>query len=128
MITVQLFNQKATEFMNDLINSYPEIEQFKSFKASFTLLKNISETTPIKYFKHYFLVKYGDHIKNKNEQFFLNNEYGQDMQLTTNHSNEYWTDFINQLKNMWGTMSPENKDAIWNYLSILVIFAEKVSI
>lgn len=129
-MAVNIFNQKVTEFMNDLILAYPEIEQFKSLKAAFSLLKNIDENKPIKYFKSYFLTKYGQRIKERDEQFFIEcTDYNTDIRtISTSKCPEYWEDFIEHLKSMWSTMSPENKEVIWNYLAILTLIAEKITI
>jgi len=120
-----IFNQKVTEFMNDLILAYLEIEQFKSLKAALTLLKNISEKTPMQYFKQFILPKYGAQIKTRDEQFFLAcNDYSGDIQQVATRP-EYWEDFIDHLKSMWGTMSDDNKEAIWNYMTLLTAIAER---
>ena len=113
--------------MNDLILAYPEIEQFKSLKAAFTLLKNVSDQTPLKYYKKFVTDKYGRQIKERDEDFFLQcKDYDDIQQLSTQP--EYWEDFLEQLKVMWQTMSYENKEAIWNYFSILTLLAEKVNV
>ena len=121
-----LFNKKVTEFMADLILAYPEIEQFKALKGAFTLLKNVSEDTPVKMFKTNVLSKYKKQIDERDEQFFLAREdYDEDISQVTSHV-EYWKDFIQFLKKLWLTMNDENKEAIWNHLKVLTLIASQI--
>lgn len=124
MSSYTIFNQKVTEFMNDLILAYPEIEQFKSLKAAFTVLKNVSEQTPLKYYNKYVVAKYRQQIKDRDEDFFLKCKDYEDIKDVSSQP-EYWEDFLEQLKTMWVPMSQENKEAIWNYFTILTVLAEK---
>ena len=127
MSSYTIFNQKVTEFMNDLILAYPEIEQFKSLKAAFTVLKNVSEQTPLKYYNKYVVAKYRKQIKERDEEFFLKCKDYDDIK-DVSATPEYWEDFLEQLKIMWATMSADNKEAIWNYFTILTLLAEKVAV
>jgi len=121
-----LFNKKATEFLADLIQAYPEIEHFKTLKGAFTLLKNVSEDTPLRMFRTNVLSKYKKQIEDRDEQFFLQrDDYDEDIMQITTHI-EYWKDFITNLKNLWKSMTPDNKDAIWNHLSFLTVIASHI--
>jgi hypothetical protein len=122
-----VFNQKVTEFMRDLIIAYPEIEHFKSLKALFTLVKNVAEDKPVQIFKTYIVRQYREHIMSRDENFFLNfDDYHKDIEVITQQP-QYWNDFILQLKGMWTTMSADNKEAIWNYMSLLVLIADNIA-
>ncbi len=121
-----VFNKKATEFLADLIQAYPEIEQFKTLKGAFTLLKNVSEDTPLKMFQRNVLSKYSKEIEERDEHFFLQrDDYDSDIIQVTTHV-EYWRDFITNLKSLWQSMSPENKEAIWNHLNFLTVIARQI--
>lgn len=112
--------------MTDLIVAYPEVEQFKKLKAIFTLVKNVSEDTPLKIFKEHVVRHFREYILNRDETFFMTFEgYHENLKSVSNHA-DYWYEFIVYLKQMWETMSKENKDAIWNHLVVLIMISDKL--
>ena len=55
------------------------------------------------------------------DSFFLdNNDFG----IVSNRQ-DYWIEFINQLKFLWKTIDQDNKDIIWKYFHVLVVLGEK---
>lgn len=117
----ELFNEKLSEFFKDIIESFPEIIEFKRFKSGLTLLRNVDPKSPQNIFNNYVVTKFNEAIIKKDDSFFLeNNDFG-----IVSTRKDYWIDFINQLKSIWKTIDQENKDVIWKYFQVLLILSEK---
>jgi len=123
-----LFNEKADEFMKDLINGFPNtpeyekiISEVKTLRTGFNLLKNVNPNTPQRIFRDYVLVSYRDKIVNKDESFFLEKE---SFDIPSSRK-EYWMDFISKIKVAWVSMDNANKDIIWKYFKLLVFLSDK---
>lgn len=116
-----LFNEKLNEFFTDIIAVFPDIKDFKTFKSGLSVLKNINVKSPQIIFNNHILNKFKEEIYKKDENFFLNEaEYD-----ILSKETDYWLDFIKQIKNIWKTMSEENKEIVWKYLHILCILSDK---
>ena len=64
--------------------------------------------------------KYEQKILDKDETFFLKNEYNE-LEKTENILNS-----MNKLKNYWGTLSDQNKEKVWKYFEILLKLSKMV--
>jgi hypothetical protein len=117
----EIFNCKAEEFFKDLVITFPEISDFKKFKAGFTFLRNFDPKCPSEYFRQFVSNKYKDAVMSKDETFFLQEQHFGILE----HQKDYWVNCINQLKNIWTTMDPTNKDIIWKYFQIMIILSDK---
>ncbi len=115
----QLFNNKMNEFIRDLITVFPDDKDFKLFKNSFDLLKITNEEQPCKVF-YTVTQKFKKNILEKNEKFFLENDYSDIIENDT----DVTTSLINKLKTYW-TLLENDKQTVWNYLIILVKLADK---
>ena len=118
---LELFNNKADEFFKDLVVTFPDIQQFKTFKTAFTMMKNLDERKPIKIFNEYISANYKDVIMNKDESFFLVN----DIDLSQSTQQEYWKEFIDNLRNIWKDLEEDNKTSIWKYFQVLIVLNDK---
>jgi len=118
----ELFNEKLDEFFKDIIVTFPDIVEFKRFKSGLTMLRNVDPRSPQTFFNNYVASKFKDAILSKDDSFFLdnNNDFG-----IVSTRKDYWVDFINQLKLLWGNISIENREVIWKYLHVLYILSEK---
>ena len=119
------FNDKCDEFCKDIISSFPNIDQFKHIRSGLTLVKNIDLKSPQHiFYKNIYKTPYKKYILDRNEQFFLSKN-----EFTVSHSNnekqEYWDEFIENLRVIWSTLSEQDKDNVWKYFHILLILSEK---
>ena len=117
----EIFNCKAEEFFKDLVITFPEITEFKTFKAGFTLLRNFDPKCPREYFRKFVTEKYKDAVMSRDETFFLQEQNFGIME----EKKDYWVNCIKQLKNIWTTMDSHNKDIIWKYFQIMLILSDK---
>lgn len=113
MDIIQVFNSKLMEFVNDLSLVCPRVADFKPL---LTLALNVDKTAGITIFDKY-ANKYEPYIMEKNEHFFLNENY------ITSSSTKH--DLIMEIKSVWTTLSEENKETVWKYLHVLLLLYKK---
>ena len=118
---IAIFNAKFEEFVKDLITIFPDDKDFKLLKNSFGLMKLADENKPFELFS-----KYGAHfeieVKNRDENFFLNHSY---KEVVDSESN-FTEDIVNKLKNYWKDMGPDDKKAVWDYLTLFFELKKRV--
>ena len=119
-----LFNEKAIEFLKDLIESFPELgTDFQRVKTGLIALSSVNPKSPQQIFHNYVLSKYKDAIMNKDEAVFLH-ETNFDIYSTRK---EHWLEFIDHIKGIWQTLDANNKETIWKYFRVLVVLSDKCS-
>jgi hypothetical protein len=112
MDILETFNAKLGEFLNDLCLVCPRISEFR---PAFQFAMNVDKRAGINVFDKY-ANKYEPYIISKNEEFFLNKDF-------TSSSK---ADLINEIKQVWTTLSPENKEVVWKYLQVLLFLHKKI--
>jgi hypothetical protein len=119
---VNLFNVKLKEFINDLITVYPQDNDLYTFKTSISMLLLVNDKQVIKIFKDFVYPKYKDHILNRDDTFFLDHDYTDDMSAVgvAEQSPEITDQLIVKIKSYWTTMDDDNKNVIWNYFTLLI--------
>ena len=116
------FNNLILKFNNDLIETFPEENDFKVYKRGFELLFKANAKKTCIFFKNY-VINYRDKILNKDESFFLANDYSD----IVDTSQDGMVDIVNKLKKYWGQLTTSNKDKIWDYLITLIKLSDLVS-
>lgn len=128
MSTLTAFNTQLERLVKNLIDYFPDSNDFKVFESSFQLLKQANPRKILELFKIHILNKYKQYILDKNERFFLDNEYNDVISTqTTGGSNEqnYAELLMNRLKLNWNSIDEKNKEVIWKYFQVLIVLAEK---
>ena len=119
----EIFNAKSFEFINDLLNSFPEFkEQFLNIKTGLSLITNINVKSACNIYKEHVMQKYGTAIDNTDESIFLKEDKFYD--YDNEHDEKYWNSFINNIKTLWIGLNDENKEAIWKYFKLLNTLAK----
>jgi hypothetical protein len=119
------FNDRMAEFLIELVNTFPELKDMRLLKTSFTLLKNVDEFAPQKFFHMHVTVPFGDKILKRDESFFLAYDYTDVVHDIPGVTSDQSLDLVGRLKDVWHTLSPSNKEAIWNYLTVLIIISNR---
>lgn len=121
----EAFNNKLAEFLSDLIATFPEVhDDLKTLKHGVGVVRNIDATIPQQFFDEHVSAPYEGHILNRDEQFFLEHDYTQDLQsIPTSHG--FDLDIIRRLKGIWKHLNEANRDAIWKYLHVLCALNKK---
>lgn len=123
----EMFNTALENFINDLIKTFPEDNDFKLFKGTIKLLKLASTKKPLELFNLGLTDEYKQNIRDRNENFFLENDYtdvlnNNELKIDDNVNN----DLIIKLKNYWKDLNEENRETVWNYFTILLRLCDKV--
>jgi hypothetical protein len=116
-----LFNDKVCEWIDDLINVFPNEPYFPLYK---TLLKNtvwFDKTLINKWFKYYITPEYRIQIINRNDQFFLQESYQDAVENEGADLN-----FINKLKELWYLLKDHDKEMVWRYIQCLLVIDNKI--
>lgn len=125
-----IFNTKITEFLNDLIRLFPDDADFKMYKTAISLAKLADEKKPLQYYKKFVTEEYKEHIRNKNDKFFLDHDYKEilsDSELSNEiNSGDFSSQIVDRLKGYWSQISDENKEIVWNYFTLFLKISEKV--
>ena len=117
------FNNLVLKFNDDLISTFPEENDFKVYKRGIMLLNIANSKKICLLFKDY-MVFYRQKITEKDESFFLNNDY---TEIVNNNKSEGVESIISKLKHYWNTMSSGNKNKIWEYLNSLIKLCDMVN-
>jgi hypothetical protein len=121
---VNVFNEKFSEFIKDLIETFPDDKDFKLCKQSFTLLQMVDEKKPAEMFQIY-AMKYKERIMNKEENFFLKHDFKEELEKSDDPN--FSVELLLKLKQCWKTLEQKNKDVIWSYLELLYKIENKIS-
>ena len=116
------FNNIVFNFVDDLIETFPEERDFDVYKRTFLILKGVNAKKMCILFKNYSFI-YRDKINNQDESFFINNDYNE---IKEDNDAESIGGVIEKLKYYWKEMSTENKEKIWKYLSTMIKLSELV--
>ena len=118
------FNNLIFKFTDDLIETFPEENDFKVYKRALTILKAANAKKMCVIFKNYSYI-YKEKILSKDESFLLANEYSEIKQA--NEDENTVEQVINKLKLYWKELSDENKQKIWKYLETLIKLSDLIS-
>jgi hypothetical protein len=117
------FNNLIFKFTDDLIETFPEENDFKVYKRALTILKTANAKKMCAVFKSYSFI-YRVKILSKDETFFLDNEYSEIKDA--NQDDNTVEQVINKLKLYWKELSDENKLKIWKYLETLIKLSDLI--
>lgn len=124
----ELFNNKLTEFLKELVQTFPSDTDFKLFQASVRVLKLADEKKPLELFNSGLTDEYKENIRNKNEEFFLNNDYSDVLNnehLKKHNDNDINDKLINKLKGYWKELDDNNREIVWQYFTILLKICDR---
>ena len=114
------FNNKLTEFLKDLIATFPDDKDLKLFKNSFDLLKLSDENKPAILFNK-IIKNFENKIYDKDESFFLDKDYSN----IVDNNVDITTSLIDKLKTNWINLSVDDKEIVWKYLILLCKLSNK---
>tara|TARA_Y100000361_G_scaffold144674_1_gene152958 strand:- start:5319 stop:5795 length:477 start_codon:yes stop_codon:yes gene_type:complete len=115
-INIDKFNTLFNEFIDKIINKYPDAS-LSEYKKAFTLLKIASPSTPASLFMAG-CIDYKDEIKHRNEAFFINSETIKDK------INSFSIEI--GINKYWNELTDTTKTAIWDYIQSLFLLGELI--
>ena len=113
MASYQAFNSVLDEFIDELINTFPEERQIKVYQNQYNLLKKSNNRAVCEGFMKT-IQPYINDIQNKNENIIKNSEI----------------EFLEKLNiNKWWNkdLSNNTKEAIWQYLQTLTMLGTTIT-
>ena len=116
----ECFNKKLEEFLKDLIECFPEMKDIKLLRSGIQLAKTMDVTLPQKVFDEHVHDAYEHKILNKDEGFFMNENY---QHIIDTHGLDL--DIVSKIKSIWNNLEERNKEVIWKYLQVLVLLNRK---
>lgn len=116
---LKIFITQLNAFIDDLILLWPNDNDFRVFKNGVGLLNKTNPRKIVQLFNEY-VHKYETKILEKDETFFLENEYNE-IEKTENILNS-----MNKLKTYWGDLSDQNREKVWKYFEILLKLSKMV--
>ena len=117
-ILIDTFFNQFTDFLKQLENMYPDDTDFPVFITTLNLLKSTNPILVVKFVKENIVDLYKDKILNKDESFFLDQDYTQHGDVDLN--------IVHKLKKYVKDMSPNSKDVVWKYIELLMKLSIKI--
>ena len=112
MSTITGFNDMMEQFLEELVQTFPEEPAMKKYRNAFEMLRGANSRTCMENFMQN-IGPYSKQVMAKDASFFLNNpDVFKDFKLTN-----IWTD----------ELSENTKNAIWQYLQTLYILGNTIS-
>lgn len=120
------FNNLLIQFIDELIILFPADTEFKMTKNALSLLKS-ANPRKLATLVSLHLNMYSEKIAEKDETFFLQNDYSELNDLSEVKDSNKFSSIIDKLKKYWLELSDENKAAIWKYLDTLLALSKKIN-
>ena len=121
-----MFNQQLKDFITDVSAVYPDI---KGMTSIINLAMGLEKKTPATMFSRMVAHKFGDRIAKKDESFFLEYSFSDEVGQGTSSAGAMpglSLDIVGQLKTVYQTLQPSNKEAVWKHLQVLVLLCKRI--
>lgn len=123
----QLFNNKLTEFIKELIKTFPSDPDFKLFQTSIRVLLLADEKKPLQFFNKGLTDEYKENIRTQNEKFFLDHDYQDVLNNDEVKADNINNKLVNKLKGYWKDLDEDNRKIVWEYFGIFLKIVDKLN-
>lgn len=110
---VRCFNQKALDFLNDLLFTFPDDDELRMLKSAFLVSTSHDASEPIRQFVVH-VVPFSDLILKRDADAFFSGS-GVDNQI------------VQKIGHHWDVMSESDRESSWSVLQLLLALAQKYS-
>lgn len=117
-----IFNDHFIEFVDDILNVFPDNVDILTAKKSFLLIRKTNPKLIIKVFRNHVIDKYSNFIDEGNIDFFINKDYTND--ITNLEKFEKIGEAIDRLREPVKLMSEDNRMKVIKYLQNLKKISE----
>ncbi len=124
MSYLSAFTNQIEAFASELNTMFPEDVDLKMALNMISLIKKANPRKLLVIFDK-FTVDYKKEILSKDENFFIKHNF-EELANKTGKS-DYTYSLVTQLKSHWTEMSPESKEAAWQYFIVLFKLSEKIN-
>ena len=116
------FNDHFIEFVNDVINVFPDDPDILTAKNAFIFARKSNPKLIVKIWKKYIVEKYKKEIEEGNIDFFINKDYSDDI-LGSTYSDKI-SESIDRLRNPIKNMDPTDQGKSMKYIQNLTKLSE----
>jgi len=116
------FNHHFFEFIDDILNVFPDDMDILTAKNSFLFMKKVNPKLLIKSWITFVVGCYKQQIEEGDIEFFINKDYTKDIEVSEN--NKKIKEGIDRLRNPVKNMGAEDRVKIMKYLQNLSKIAE----
>ena len=116
------FNDHFLEFVNDIINVFPDDPYIITAKNAFIFARKSNPKLIVKIWKKYIVEKYKKEIEEGNIDFFINKDYSDDISGST-YSDKI-SESIDRLRNPIKNMDPTDQGKSMKYIQNLTKLSE----
>jgi len=114
---LRAFNEHFSEFMQDVIRVFPNDTNLHACKLAIEKIRKANPKLIITTFTHEFSKKYSEQIMNNNIDFFINNDYSNDVKNSSKQS--IILEKINLLREPVRNMNESDKKKTIGYMQNL---------
>lgn len=114
---LKAFNSHFFEFIDDVINIFPEKKELASARKSFEMIKSMNVTAIIKTWFKFVYSPYTDVIESGDISFFFDKDYSEDLSQLNNSENIM--SIIDSLRGPVREMNENNKSHSMKYIQNL---------
>ena len=125
MSLLNAFNTQLINLLNNLCEMYPNDNDIHFSSTTIHFLKK-SNPRQLHIICDKYISVYSKEIKEKNDSFFLNNNYREHYSYKSSEDINHIEKIIDTLKKYWKTMDDESKENIWKYMQVLQILNDKI--
>ena len=119
MSTKNIIITQITNFIDELVNTYPTNNELVLFREKYNLLRSANSQLIINYFIQY-IYPHKDIIKKEDENFFLDGGGQEEL------NDKNGLKFRDNIKQLWQqNMSEENKKIVWKYFKTFILLIDK---
>jgi len=111
------FNDHFSEFIQDIVNVFPDNVDVVSASKSMTLLRKANPRLVIGIWNKYVSQKYASQIENGEISFFTEKDYGED--ITNMDNSSQVINAINRIREPVRQMSSDNQEKTMKYIQNL---------
>ena len=119
-----IFNDQFMNMVKDVAKTFPDDKYLKSYPTVVRGLLSVNERILHDMVHTQFIEKYRDQLLNKDESFFLSNNYVEFKDTT--YTEDQRDSFITWMKNNWTSLNVDNKEVMWKYFHLLVALDTKI--
>tara|TARA_B110000858_G_C17776989_1_gene462732 strand:+ start:876 stop:1265 length:390 start_codon:yes stop_codon:yes gene_type:complete len=122
---LRAFNEHFSEFMSDVIRVFPSDNNLRACKVAIEQMRKANPKLLLTTFKQVFVNKYRQQISDDNIDFFINNDYSDDVGGTLKPS--MILEKINMLRKPVGEMDVGDKEKTIKYIKNLMKLSDMYS-
>jgi hypothetical protein len=125
MSSTVLFNLKTADFLSDQDGIMYDMYDYSLFKQGVALMSSFDARAPYRHFNEYVMSPYGTYIRSRDDTFFLEAPIEEEAANVGFMDMKFNFKIVDIIRSRWRTLSPEDRSAVWDHLSLLLVLCER---